>query len=99
MSRQKSITEQIEEMQNANKLLNYYEKLFDKACQLNFGCSSKAIKKSLLNSEEPCSSFETKMRSFFGLKTDRDMKDFIRIMCTETTLNFYRNKLAETAEE
>ena len=84
MSKQKSIAEQIEEMQEANKMLLDYEKLFDKACQINFNCSAKSIKKMLINSEEPCSNFETKMRSFFGLKTEADMAEFIAIMCTES---------------
>lgn len=100
MSKTKSIAEQIEEMQAANAKLSDYEKLFDKACQLNFNCNAKSIKKILLNNEEPCSNFETKVRSFFGLKTDVDMADFIAIMCTESSLNFFKNKrTGKTAAE
>ena len=99
MSKQKSITEQIEELQEANKMLSNYEKLFDKACQINFGCSSKSIKKILMNNEDPCSSFEAKMRSFFCLKTDADIADFIATMCTESTRNYFLNKREKAAGE
>ena len=50
-----------------------------------------------MNNEDPCSSFETKMRSFFDLKTDADMADFIATMCTESTRNFYLNKREKVA--
>lgn len=90
MAKQKTIAEQIEEMQEANKKLSDYEKLFDKACQINFGHSSKTILKCLTNDEEPCSNFETKIRNLFGLKTEKDMADFVAIMCTEQNLNYFK---------
>ena len=99
MSKQKSITEQIEELQEANKMLSNYEKLFDKACQINFNCSSKSIKKILMNNEDPCSSFEAKMRSFFCLKTDADIANFIATMCTESTRNYFLDKRVTVAGE
>ena len=67
MSKPKSLAEQIEEIEASQEKLSSYEKLFDKACQINFGCNAKTIKKILDNSEEPCSNFETKMRTFFVL--------------------------------
>lgn len=91
MSKAKTIAEQIEEMQEANKKVSDYEKLFSKACEINFGCNAKTIQKMLNNSEEPCSNFETKMRNFFGLKTEKDMADFIAIMCTEQNRNLFKN--------
>lgn len=45
MSKKQSLTEQLEELQNAADQLTEYQKLFDKACQINFGMSAKAIKK------------------------------------------------------
>lgn len=100
MSKTKSISEQIEEMQKANERLKEYEKLFDKACQINFGSSAKTVEKKMQNSMEPRTNFENKIRTFFGLKTEQDLKEFVRIMCTESTLNFYRKKREdETAEQ
>lgn len=95
MSKPKSLAEQIEEIEAAQEKLSDYEKLFDKACQINFGCNAKTIRKVLDNSEEPCSSFETKMRTFFCLKTDKDVADFVAVMCTESSLNFFKNKRGE----
>lgn len=91
MAKQKTITEQIEEMQEANKKLSEYEKLFDKSCQIFFGCSAKSIQKLLVNEEEPCTNFESKMRSFFGLKTEKDIEDFVAVMCTEKNLTDFKN--------
>lgn len=91
MAKPKSLAEQIEEIEASQEKLSSYEKLFDTACKINFNCNAKTIKKIIENSEEPCSSFETKMRTFFGLKTDKDVADFIAIMCTESSLNFFKN--------
>ena len=98
MSKPKSLTEQIEEMQEANKALAEYEKLFDKACQINFSCSSKSIKKILINKEEPCSNFQTKICSFFNLETENDMAEFIAIMCTENSRNYFFSKREKAAD-
>ena len=95
MSKNKSLAAQIEEIEASKEKLSSYEKLFDKACQINFGCNAKTIKKSLENSKESCSYFETKLRTFFGLKTDKDVADFVTIMCTENSLNFFKNKRGE----
>ena len=90
MSKAKSFAEQIEELQATSEKVSGYEKLFSKACEINFGCNAKSIKKMLENNEEPCSNFETKMRSFFGLKTEKDIADFVAIMCTEHNLNYFK---------
>ena len=95
MSKNKSLAEQIEEIEASKEKLSDYEKLFDKACQINFGCNAKTIRKIIDNIEEPCSSFETKMCTFFGLKTDKDVADFVAVMCTENSLNFFKNKRGE----
>ena len=92
LSKSKSLAEQIEEIEAAQKKLSSYEKIFDKACQINFGCKAKTINNLLNNNEESCSNFETKMCKFFGLKTEKDVADFIAIMCTESSLNFFKNK-------
>ena len=99
MSKQKSITEQIEELQASNKKLTDYEKLFDKACLLNFGCSSKNIQKIILNNEEPCSNFETTVRTFFGLQTSADIGAFISIICTAKIRNFFEQQKEKLASE
>ncbi len=61
MAKQKTIAEQIEEMQEANKKLSEYEKLFDKMCQINFKKSAKEIKKLIENSTENLPSSDNKV--------------------------------------
>lgn len=92
MSKQKSIAEQITEIQEANQKLSAYEKLLDKAIQIRFGQTSKAIKKLLLKKEESHSDFETTICKFFLLKTEEDKKEFISLMCTESSKNYYNCK-------
>lgn len=91
MAKQKSIAEQVEEMQEANKKLADYEKLFDKACQINLGITAKSIQKILQKKEESRSNFEAKIRTSFGLKTDQDLAKFIAFLCNEKTINAFKN--------
>ena len=93
MAKTKSLAAQIEEIEGAREKLLDYEKLFNKACQLNFGCSSKKIAKILERSTDSETFFESKIRNFFDLKTENDICNFISIMCTENTLNYYKNRL------
>lgn len=61
MAKQKTIAEQIEEMQEANKKLADYEKIFDKMCQINFKKSAKEIKKLIESGTENHPVSETKV--------------------------------------
>lgn len=92
MAKQKTIAEQIEEMQEANKKLADYEKIFDKLCQINFGISAKSIQKMAEGHSENCSDFERKICNFFGLKTTTDKQDFLSIMCSESSKKFFNSK-------
>lgn len=96
MAKQKSITEQITEMQVSNQKLNEYEKLLDKAIQIRFGIASKAFKKLIKKIEESSSDFESIICTYFDLKTDTDKKEFLSIMCTNSSRNYYiceKNKI------
>lgn len=95
MSTSKSLSAQIKEIEAAQEKLSNYEKLFDKACLINFNCNAKNIKKLLNKNEETCSDFEKKIRTFFNLKTDKDIAEFLTVMCTENSLNFFKNKREE----
>lgn len=103
MAKQKTITEQIEEMQEANKKLSDYEKIFDKLCQINFGISAKSIQKMTEEHSENCSDFEKKICNYFGLKTSADKNSFLSIMCSDSSKNFFNSKRengsVETAEQ
>ena len=93
MGKSKSFAEQIEELQIASERVVEYDKLFSKTCQSNFNRTAKNITKMLENSNATCSQFETKIREFYNLKSDKDLEDFLTIFCTETSRNFYKNKL------
>ena len=103
MAKQKTITEQIEEMQEANKKLADYEKIFDKLCQINFGISAKSIQKMTEEHTENCSDFEKKICNYFGLKTPTDKSKFLSIMCSDSSKNYFNskreNESVETAEQ
>lgn len=95
MTKQKSITDQIVEMQEDNQKLNAYEKLLDKAIQIRFGITPKAFKKLILKKDESFSDFETAIYEFFDLKTEEDKKEFISLICTESSKNYYSCKKAK----
>ena len=103
MAKLKTITEQIEEMQEANKKLADYEKIFDKLCQINFGISAKSIQKMTEEHNENCSDFEKKICNYFCLKTSADKNSFLSIMCSDSSKNFFNSKRengsAEIAEQ
>ena len=90
--RQSSLAEQLEELESAANQLNDYQKLFDKACQINFGMTAKSIQKLTENNTENISDFERKISNFFGLKTAADKADFISVMCSESSRKFFRTK-------
>ena len=79
----KTITEQIEDLQNENAHLKELEKLFEKACKIEFGTSAKSIKKMLKNPAENCSDFELKICSYFQLNSEEDKAAFLSIMCSD----------------
>lgn len=103
MAKKQSLTEQLEELQSAADTLGEYQKLFDKACQINFGMSAKAVKKMTENDADNCSDFEKKISSYFGLKSASDKTDFVTVMCNESSRKFFKSKLgnddAEAAEQ
>ena len=59
MSKTKSITEMIEELQRENEALQGLKKLFNKACKDEFGYEPKKIHEML----DRCKMYDTKMKS------------------------------------
>ena len=90
-----SITEQIAALENENKRLKEQEKLVAKIRSL-----VAVEERSSVPSE---SIFEKKIVSYFGLKSESDKNDFLKIMLSDSSLNFFnskRNKEADrTAEQ
>lgn len=84
----KSITEQIADLQSENERLKELQKIIDKAIKNEFGIDTKKIHKIIENQND----FETKISSYFGLKTSADYDDFLSIFCTESSLNYYNTK-------
>lgn len=93
----KSITEQIEDLQKENDRLREYEKLFEKALKNEFGIGRKSIHKKLAESNEKSSDFESRICSFFGLKSDADKDVFLSIMCSDSSLRFFNGKRENVA--
>ena len=91
----KTIQEQITEMETRCAQLEELQKLFEKAVKNEFGMEAKKIHKILENGNEKTSDFESKIASYFDLKTSQDFNNFLSIFCTENSLNYYNKKRSE----
>lgn len=89
MSKNPTLSEQIEALETAQKRVAEYDKLFDAACQNNFDMSAKSIAKLIRKMDDPCSSLEQRLITFFGLKTEKEQSDFIQHLCTEEARKRY----------
>ena len=98
MSKTKSITEQIEELQQENDRLKSLEKLLNAAVKMRFGLSLKEID-SALKKKAKVSRFEQDLCRYFSLKSDEDKDIFQTIICSEATRNYYHKKLTEYASD
>ena len=87
----KTITEQIADLEQENQSLKELQKLFDKAVKMEFGIDTKKIHKIIEKGTENQSDFEKKIGSFFGLKSGEDYAEFMKIFCTESSLNYFNN--------
>lgn len=92
MAKIKSIADQLQELQNSADQLKKYQKLFDKACQINFDMSAKSIKKIIENNDKNCSDFEKKICNYFNLNSTSEKEKFISIICTNNILSFYNSE-------
>ena len=90
----KTITEMISDLQAENDRLKELDKLFDKAIKSEFGCDRKKLHNMIENSSSNQSDFEKTIVSFFGLKSAHEMEEFLSIICSENTKNYFNNKRA-----
>ena len=95
----KTIAEQIEELELENTRLKEFEKLFEKALKIEFGTSSKSIKKMMRKAEENESDFEKKISSYFNLNSPEEKEEFLRIVCTDSSLRYFNGKRENAADE
>lgn len=84
----KSITDQIEDLQNENLRLKEFEKLFDKAVKKTFGIDSRSIRKRLSKGAENTSEFERKICHYFDINTDEEKTAFLEILCNDENLRY-----------
>lgn len=92
MSKAKTISQQIEDLQQENERLKEYDKLFEKAIKKEFGCDRKTIHKAIKNNNQFQSEFEQKIINYFGLKSSDNMDEFLSIICSESTLKYVNSK-------
>lgn len=90
----KSISEMIADLQNENDRLKELDKLFEKAIKSEFGCDRKTIHKMMKNTDHIQIDFEKKIITYFSLKTASEMEEFLSVICSENTLNYFNNKKA-----
>lgn len=94
MSKGKSITDLVTDLQNENERLKGLEKLLNSAVKMRFGMTINEIENVLKKRGKP-SKFEQDLSRYFGLKTDDDKALFLTIICSDATKNYYRKKLAD----
>lgn len=87
----KTISEQIEELQNENIRLKHLEKLFAKTIQLELGMDLKTIRKILENHSSFKDDFIKKIADFYTLETEEDYQDFLDTFCTNEFINHYNS--------
>lgn len=88
----KTISQQIDDLQEENKRLKSLEKCFEKMAEIYFSISAKKITKILENHSENKMIFLTKIADFYDLKTDQDFTEFLDIFCTEEFETYYLSK-------
>lgn len=89
MSKSKTIAEQIDLLQSENEHLKELNKLFEKAIKLEFDMEAKKIHKIIENWND-FNEYWNQICRYFGLKKASDMSEFVSLMCTEQSLNFYK---------
>lgn len=87
----KTISEQIEELQNENIRLKNLEKLFDKMVKIELGMDLKTIRKILENHSSFKDAFIQKIADFYSLETEEDYQDFLDTFCTNEFINHYNS--------
>lgn len=99
-----SFLEQAQELERDNKRLreslSNYQKLADAVLKAELNMDLKSVKKALENSGDSHSNesiFAAKICEYFGLKTVSDLEDFLRIMLSSSSLNYF-NKSRQNDE-
>ncbi len=95
----KTITEQIEDLENENRHLKELQTSFEKMVKVWYGTDAKTIQKLLENAEQPTDDFCRKIISYFGLKTQNDLTDFITVFCTKSSIDFFKKNRDKTNHE
>lgn len=81
MSKQKTLAEQLSDMQIEINQLKELKKLFDKAVKLEFKNYIKQLHKLM--------DYWNRICQYFGLKSNNDVAKFIALICTNQNLNYF----------
>ncbi len=84
----KTITDQIQELEEENGRLKDYQKLADKVVKMELGMSAKEAKR-VISEKKKTSVFEGKIKDFFDLKSDHDTNAFLACFLTDSMRNHY----------
>lgn len=96
----KSLTAQLEELQEAATQLHEFRKIIDKICLIQFGKSASAIQKMIEKKESEPTDFEQMLTEYFKLDSDVISKDeFLKFICTDSTRRYLLNKLNDKQQE
>lgn len=103
-----SISQQIEELEQECERIKEYDKLLSKAVKIRTGVELSELEKMLKNNDKNQalkSQFASEIIKYFNLKNESDLSNFVSIMCCESSLKFYtaraenrRENVAETEQ-
>lgn len=93
----KSITEQIEDLQAENESLQKLKKGFEKMTKEALGMTPDEIEKMAHSQDPDLMHFGSKIRKYFSLETKQDLDDFAKIMCSDSSRNYFMNHRGKDA--
>lgn len=93
-----NIAEEIAKLEKENERIKEYQKLLDKALKIELGIGLKEVEKLIKNQAKNPSDFEEAIADYFDLVTENDKAQFLRVMLSSTSLDFYR-KAARKAKQ
>lgn len=87
----KTITEQIEDLEKENESLQKLKKAVERLTKEAFGMTPDDITKMIKGNDPEAKHFVEKLRKYFHLETSDDLHDFLAVMCSESSRNFFEN--------
>lgn len=101
------IAEQFDAIENENHQLKEQlkdcqrkiDKLIDSILKEAFNLDRKSLQKVLDTSSSSHSNFESEICKYYGLNSDEEKADYLRIMLSKSALNYYKKNVVLNSEQ